>query len=75
MYPTVCRLLGVWDLLIAKRIDVDEDASVEVQTLLDGLTTEDCFRPGFWRNLVGIAQIVPDGDVLPVRARYGESLS
>ena len=30
-----------------------------------------CFAQTTWRHFVGIAQIIPDGDVLPVRARYG----
>ena len=75
MYPTVCRLVGVWRMLTAKHIDVNQDAADETQAWLDDLKAEDCFDPVLWPRLAGIAQIAPNGDVLPVRARYGETLS
>lgn len=75
MYPTVCRLVDIWQMLTAKHIDINHDAADETQTWLDGLKAEDCFDPELWPGLAGIAQIVPDGDVLLVRARYGETLS
>jgi hypothetical protein len=70
MYPTVCALMGVWRLLTAERVQV-VDVTDEVRATLESVTIEDCFRPRLWPQLVGIAQIAPDGDVLPVRARYG----
>jgi hypothetical protein len=70
MYPTVCSLMGIWKLLTTRRINIDEDATTQVQQLLDNLGSDDCFDRRLWPHLVGIAQIAPDGDVVPVRARY-----
>lgn len=71
MYPTVCSLMGIWNLLTAAKIQIDQNAASKVQQLLDNLDQGSCFDPQLWPRLVGIAQIVPDGEVLPVRARYG----
>jgi len=57
--------------LTAETIDTIEVAD-EVIELLGSITIDDCFDPALWRELVVIAQVVPDGDVLPVRADYRE---
>jgi hypothetical protein len=72
MYPTVDALMGLWNILTAARVDI-VDATDEIQALLDAVTLDDCFNPDFWPRLVGIAQLVPDGDILPVRARYSHA--
>ncbi len=74
MYPTVNALTGLWGLLTADTVTADEDTD-RVRDLLDRVTVDDCYRPGTWRDLVGVAQILADGDVLPVRAAFerGES--
>ena len=69
MYPTVNALMGLWELLTAERIGV-VDATEEVRLLLAGVTPERVLDPTFWRSLVGFVQIVPSGNVLPVRAPY-----
>ncbi len=74
MYASVDALLGIWHLLISKTITA-EDCTPEVQRLLESVGRS---RLGWlgkssnWRKLVGIVQLVPDGDLLPVRARYAE---
>ena len=70
MYPTVCALMEVWKLLTARTIR-PVDATDDVQQLLGEIDAEACFDPSTWTQFVGVAQIVPDGDVLPARARYG----
>lgn len=71
MYPTVDALMGLWDLLTAKQIHV-VDATADVQRLLDTITVEQCLNdPDVWRSFVGIAEVKPDGNILPVRAKYG----
>jgi len=70
MYPTVCALMNLADLLTAETIE-DVDATAEVQQLLDQIDADGCFGPEQWPQFVGIAQLCPEGDVLPVRARYG----
>jgi hypothetical protein len=69
MYPTVDSLLGIWELLTARRIEVI-DATEDIQQLLDSITVRDCFNPAVWRQLVGLAWIQPTGDALPVRGDY-----
>src|SRR5215218_8065212 len=69
MYPTVDTLMGVWDLVTAAGIHT-VDVTDEIRRLVKVITVEDCFDPSLWRDFVVIAEIVSDGDVLPVRAHY-----
>ena len=69
MYPTVCALLGVWRLVSARRI-ATRDATKKAQRLLDSISVEDCLDPKTWRDFNCLVQLAPDGDLLPVRARY-----
>ncbi len=70
MYPTVNALMGLWDLLTAETLDA-VDATEEVRSFLASVTLDACFRPETWRQLSVLVQVALDGDVLPVRARYG----
>lgn len=49
---------------------VPVDATRDVQELLDSITSERCFDPQIWRDFVAVAELIPDGEVLPVRADY-----
>lgn len=69
MYPTVNSLMNLWPCTTAERIEV-VDATAEVQALLDRVTRDGCFDPSLWPQLTVYAQIVPDSDILPVRAGY-----
>jgi hypothetical protein len=69
MYMTVQGLLDGWRFVTAERIEA-VDAMAEVQAMLDGVTIGDGFDPAMWPQLTFFAQIVPEGDVLPVRAAY-----
>ncbi len=69
MYPTVNALMGNWSLLTAENIDV-VDASEVVRAFVDSVTVEDCFDPATWRRLPAFVQVLPRGEVLPVRTRY-----
>jgi len=74
MYPTVNALMGLWSVLTAARVHW-HDATEDVQTLLADVTLEGCFDPSFWRDLPVLVQLAPDGDTLPVRARYSDGQS
>jgi hypothetical protein len=74
MYPTVDALMGLWSLLTASRITIKQDTA-GVQALLDGVNLEQCFDPDTWPEFVGIAQILPEDDLLPCRAQYGDGPS
>lgn len=70
MYPTVNSLMGLWELMTADRITIRQ-ATTDVRRLLDTATLETMFDPDAWPQLVGLVELAPDSDVLPVRARYG----
>ena len=70
MYPTVNALLGLWQGHIHDRIDV-VDVTEEVRDLLEGFTADDVLDPDVWTRLSCFVEVIPDGAVLPVRARYG----
>jgi len=71
MYPTVDILMRVWDLLTFERVEV-VDCTDELRCTLDALTVADCLDPALWSGFVGSVQIEPAGDILPVRATYGD---
>ncbi|MGA5128811.1 hypothetical protein ACPCTO_03290 [Streptomyces olivoreticuli] len=66
MYPTVGHLMGLWDLITASDIVVEE-----ITLDLSQVDITHCLQPAHWREFAGIAQILPDQDIVPVRARYG----
>ncbi len=70
MYPTVNTLMGLWAHHTAERIEV-VDATTAITDWLDTLTLDDLFAPSAWRRLVGLVRLDAEGDILPVRARYG----
>ncbi len=71
MYPTVCALMGLWRLVIAREVEV-EDATREAQASLETLTLEDLYRPETWHHLAVLVEVHPEDDILPVRAQYLE---
>jgi hypothetical protein len=69
MYPTVNVLLGLWNLVIAERVEF-RDATERVKALLQAVQLDWCLDPAHWAELRFVARIRPDGDILPVRAQY-----
>lgn len=65
MYPTVNALMGLWALLTAERIEL-EDATTEIQALLTNVTIDQCFDHASWQLPV-LVQLAPEGDVLTGR--------
>jgi hypothetical protein len=68
-YPTINSLLGNPDLLIAESLSF-EDATDEVQTFVERIVLDDCFKQTNWTKMKFFARIRPDNDVVPVRAEY-----
>jgi len=68
-YPSVDALLGIWDVLTAERLTID-DPTEYVRALLAKVTLDDLFQPAFWKQLNFYARIIPEGDILPVRSVY-----
>ena len=75
-YPSVFQLLRGQEILIAESLTFEE-CTAEAQAFLDRLTLDDLFERDIWREqLRFFAQVVPDGDILPVRAPYnGKTLN
>jgi hypothetical protein len=71
MYPTVCTLMGLWRFVIADGMTW-HDSTIETRTLLERLTVADLQHPEAWPQLRTLVRIRPQGDVLPVRAQYGD---
>jgi len=70
MYPTVNSLMGLWRFVIAERIEVVEHCQDEIEMFLRQLKPDDLFKPGTWRQLPAFVRIIPNGDILPCRAKY-----
>ena len=70
-YSTVNVLMGLWDFVTAGAIAVVEDAREELAVLLREVSPDWLLDQANWKRLVGFAQIIPDGDALPLRAKYG----
>ena len=68
-YSNVARLSGLWPLLTSERI-VAVDATDEVRELLEHVELADVLGPELWPQLVGVALVRPDGDLLPTRAWF-----
>lgn len=69
MYPTVCTLMGLWRFVTAQNFQW-QDWTKQAKDLLDRVTLEDLRQKEFWPDLSALVQIVPDDDVLPIRAAY-----
>ncbi|MGC2651323.1 MAG: hypothetical protein WA304_11025, partial [Candidatus Cybelea sp.] len=70
-YSTVNVLMGLWRFVTAREIAVVEDAREELAALLTEVTPDWVLDPANWKRLVGYARVTADGDILPLRAKYG----
>lgn len=69
-YPTVAALMDLMEILRAKRLTF-EDATRDVQMLLESMSLHRCFKKRQWRDFRFFALVVPDRDVCPVRTMHG----
>ncbi len=72
-YSTVNVLMGLWDFVTASDIRVIEDAREDLTEILREVTPAWLLDQRNWKRLAGFARVIPDGDVLPLRAEYGGS--
>ncbi len=70
MYPTVNALMGLWRYVIAGEISIVPAEVSETTDFLRTITAETLFNPATWKNLPAFARVIPDGDILPTRAKY-----
>jgi hypothetical protein len=71
-YSVVAHLLGFWPLLTSERI-VAQDATEDVQALVERVSLGDALGSATWAELAGFALVEPDGDWLPRRAYFAGS--
>jgi hypothetical protein len=71
MYPTIFTLMGLWNFLIADKIEC-HDSTEETRRLVSEVQLNELTDHSLYPSLVTIVQIAPDEDILPVRAHYGE---
>jgi hypothetical protein len=71
MYPTVNILMDLWAFVIARKIKVIEHCQAEITKFLNESRPEDLFKPATWKALRGFVKVIPDGDILPCRGKYG----
>ena len=71
MYPTVCTLQGLWRFVIAAGLDW-HDATAEAEAFLAGCELGSLQDPVTWKQLPTLVKILPDRDIFPIRAEYGE---
>lgn len=69
MYPTVDSLMGLWEMLVAERVEVVEETEA-TREFVEGVTFEALFDPAIWERFPVLVEVQPDSDVLPVRAAY-----
>jgi len=71
MYPTVCTLQNLWHYVTAKKI-IHKDATKEIQNLVDNFSIKQIQDKKLWPKLPCVVQIVPNQDILPIRAQFGD---
>lgn len=72
MYPTMFILAGLWNFLIAEKVNWYDDTE-NVRRFIENITIEDLQKPETWKQLNAIVEIEPSNDILPVRSLYDES--
>ena len=70
MYPTVNGMMDLWRFLIAREVRVVEHCHAEIKGFLSSLTPEKLFCPKTWKRLPAFVKVIPNGDLLPSRAKY-----
>jgi hypothetical protein len=68
-YPTCCALLGLFDVLTAKRVRFQNDTAA-VRNFLKRVSLAGCFKRAMWKNCRFFALVEPHRDILPVRTVY-----
>jgi len=73
MYTTVNSLMDLWSFVTAREITVVDRCQDQIEAFLHKLSAGDfteLFNRETWKQLTAFVQIIPDGDILPSRAKY-----
>lgn len=68
-YSTANVLLGLWKMLTAEHLRVDE-ATAEIEAMLATFSPENIFNKEYWPQLCFFALVQPSGDIFPARTTY-----
>ncbi len=69
-YPTVAALMELMEIVRARELAF-QDATADVQTLLQSMAIDRCFQKHLWPELRFFALVESRGDVFPVRTVHG----
>jgi DNA-binding XRE family transcriptional regulator len=72
MYPTVNALMGLWDIVVAEKLRM-EDCTAEAQRMLNNATLAGWFDPTRWEELKWFGEVELDDDIVPIRGAYDAS--
>jgi hypothetical protein len=70
MYPTVNSLMDLWTFVTAKEVRVRTGCNDEIKSFLEQITPDRLFEQSTWKQLTAFVRIVPQGNILPSRAKY-----
>ena len=72
MYPTVCVLMNLWEIVTAKEVRIARSNrnTKRVARALRETDLPELLRSKDWRFLRSLVRIRPSGDLLPIRANY-----
>ena len=70
MYPTVNSLMDLWRFVTAQEVRVVENCQAEIKKFLSTLTPETLLCSKTWKRLPAFVKLIPNGDLLPSRAKY-----
>jgi hypothetical protein len=62
--------MGLWKYVVAEEIAVVSMSVSETIHFLEGISAEMLFRPETWTRLPAFVRVIPQGDILPTRAKY-----
>jgi hypothetical protein len=71
MYPTVCTLMGLWRFVIAEGMKY-ADTTEQTRQFLEKVTLDQLQQHETWQSLCTIVQVLPQDEIFPVRAKYGD---
>lgn len=71
MYPSVFVLMGLFSWVTSKGVDWC-DATTETRQFLDSITVENLLDQKTWPQLTVLVRVLPNDDIFPIRAPYGD---
>ena len=69
MYPTMTLLMGLWDFVIADKIEYNEYTNETIK-ILNSLNLENLNNKKIWKDFSVLVEVEPNDDIFPIRANY-----